>query len=222
MQLFDQLLQFPLFQGMSRDDLSQVAERTKFDFMKLQEGETIVAVGDRARHLYFLLSGTVSVVTQADDRSYRVTELTDAPLILQPEALFGYNQRYTRTFKTHTPVNLLRLDKREVTRLSDEFMVFRINLLNIFATMSQHAAQQPWLPAPTTLRERIIKFFYQHCMHPAGPKTFHILMNTLANELNDSRLNVSRQLNAMEREELIVLKRGQIVIPHLEKISSES
>jgi hypothetical protein len=31
LQLYDQLLQFPLFQGMSRDDLSQVAGHTKFD-----------------------------------------------------------------------------------------------------------------------------------------------------------------------------------------------
>lgn len=219
MQLFDQLLQFPLFQGMSRDDLSQVAERTKFDFLKLQPGNTIVAEDDTATHLHFLLAGTVITDTTSDDRSYSVTEYAEAPLMLQPEVLFGYNQRYTRTSKAYTQVSLLRLDKKEVTRLSQEFMVFRINLLNIFATQSQRAARQPWRRTPTTLRDRIVMFFNQHCVHPVGQKIFHILMNTLAAELNDSRLNVSRQLNALERNGLIVLKRGMVVIPHLEALN---
>ena len=219
MQLFDQLLQFPLFQGMSRDDLSLVAERTKFDFMKLQSGNIVIAEDDSAQHLYFLLSGTLSAETAADDRSYKVTEQVNAPFMMQLESLFGYNQRYTRTFKAMTDAGVLRLEKKEVVRLSEEFLVFRINLLNILATQSQRAARQHWHRCPQTLRERIVRFFNQHCLYPAGSKKFFILMNTLANELNDSRLNVSRQLNAMEREQLLVLRRGQIEIPHLEVMS---
>ena len=47
---------------------------------------------------------------------------------------------------------------------------------------------------------------------------FHILMNQLAGELNDSRLNVSKVLNEMEREHLIILHRGRIEIPLLERV----
>ena len=46
-------------------------------------------------------------------------------------------------------------------------------------------------------------------------------MQKLANELNDNRLNVSRALNGMQKQGLIQLKRGCIVIPMLEKLVAE-
>ena len=45
LQIYDKLLQFPLFQGMSRDDLEIVAGHTRFGFMKLGAGKTVVKSG---------------------------------------------------------------------------------------------------------------------------------------------------------------------------------
>ena len=55
-----------------------------------------------------------------------------------------------------------------------------------------------------------------HCIYPAGPKTFYILMNRLADEVGDSRLDVSRSLNDMQRRGVLILHRGRIEIPSLE------
>ena len=71
---------------------------------------------------------------------------------------------------------------------------------------------------PDSLEDRIVRFFVQHCIYPAGPKVFHILMNRLADELNDSRLDVSRALNALQREGKIVLRRGRVIIPLMERL----
>ena len=43
-------------------------------------------------------------------------------------------------------------------------------------------------------------------------------MNRLADELNDSRLDVSRALNALQREGKIVLRRGRVIIPLMERL----
>ena len=96
-QLFDQLLQFPLFLGMSRDDLSQIAGHTKLDFLKEPAHSVLYRSDTTCTHLCFLLSGTVTAETRSDDGSYSLTEQMSAPVILQPEALFGYQQRYTHT-----------------------------------------------------------------------------------------------------------------------------
>ena len=42
LQIYDKLLQFPLFQGMSRDDLELVAGHTRFGFVKVSQGKTVV------------------------------------------------------------------------------------------------------------------------------------------------------------------------------------
>ncbi|MBF1590811.1 MAG: winged helix-turn-helix domain-containing protein, partial [Prevotella shahii] len=72
-----------------------------------------------------------------------------------------------------------------------------------------------------SLLHRIARFFIVHCLHPAGKKLVHIKMEKLANEMNDSRLNVSRALNHMQSQGLIELKRGRIAIPMLEKLVTE-
>lgn len=218
LQIYEKLLLFPLFQGMSRDDLELVAGHTRFGFSKMNQGSTIVTEGDDCRRLLFLINGTLRVETMADDRSYMVVEQLEAPVILQPEVIFGYTQRYTHTYIAKTDVNLITVGKDEVLRLSEDFLVFRLNLLNMFATQTQKSSRLLWQHVPVTLEDRIVRFFAQHCIYPAGPKMFHVLMNRLAEELNDSRLDVSRALNALQRDGKIVLHRGRVEIPQMERL----
>ena len=218
LQIYDQLLQFPLFLGMSRDDLSQVAAHTKFDFVKEEADKVLIANDTACTSLCLLLTGTVSVETRSDDGSYTLTEQLTAPVILQPEALFGYRQCYTHTFRTMTAVSVLRLERREVFRLSEEFLIFRINLLNLLATQAQKKLHQPWRRRPENLEDRLVRFVADRCLHPAGPKTLHILMTQLAAEVGDSRLDVSHALNALQDKGLLTLHRGRIEIPHMEHL----
>lgn len=218
LQIYDRLLQFPLFQGMSRDDLEIVAGHTRFGFQKVTAGRQIIHAGDPCTHLYFLINGTLKIETFSDDSRYSVIEQMSSPYILQQESIFGYYQRYTHNFYALTDANFLTLDKEEVVRLSEDFLVFRLNLMNHLATQSQKLIQMQWRRSPLSLRERIVRFLFQHTLYPAGPKTFHILMERLAEEVNDSRLNVSRALNRMQESGVIELHRGRIEIPQLERL----
>ena len=218
LQIYDRLLQFPLFQGMSRDDLEIVAGHTRFGFQKVTAGRQIIHAGDPCTHLYFLINGTLKIETFSDDSRYSVIEQMSSPYILQQESIFGYYQRYTHNFYALTDANFLTLDKEEVVRLSEDFLVFRLNLMNHLATQTQKLIQAQWRRNPLSLRERIVRFLFQHTLYPAGPKTFHILMERLAEEVSDSRLNVSRTLNRMQAAGIIELHRGRIEIPQLERL----
>ena len=71
-RLYDSLLSLPLFLGMTRYDFQNVAGKTRFDFQKLEAGETIVEEGTSCTRLYYLISGDITVITQADDYGYQV------------------------------------------------------------------------------------------------------------------------------------------------------
>jgi CRP-like cAMP-binding protein len=203
---------------MSRDNLAQVAGHTRFGFLKHAAGQVVVSEDEPCTQLFFLLSGTLQAETRSDDHAYKVTEQLSAPYLLQLEAIFGYNQRFTHTFTTLTECSFITLEKTEVTRLSEEFMVFRMNILNLMATQTQKLLRQPWHRFPASLGERIVRFLSQRCIYPAGPKTFHILMTRLADEVGDSRLDVSRALNQLQRDGLLLLHRGRIEIPQMERL----
>lgn len=218
LQLLDKLLQFPLFLGMSRDDLEIVAGHTRFGFLKLEAGKTVVKSGDNCNQLHFLINGNLRVRTNSDDYGYSVEEQMQAPNILQLESVFGYYQRYTHDFIAQTDVNFITIDKEEVIRLTEDFLVFRLNIMNHFATLAQKKMRQVWTRPPQSLEDRVIRFLVQHSTYPAGHKVFNILMTRLADEVNDSRLNVSRVLNEMQHKGMILLGRGKIDIPQLERL----
>jgi CRP-like cAMP-binding protein len=220
LQIYDKLLQFPLFQGMSRDDLEIIAGHTRFGFMKVASGRPVVKLGEACTQLYFLINGSVRVITYSDDYGYSVEEQISAPYILQVEGVFGYHQRYTHDFIASSDVNFITIDKEELVRLSEDFLVFRLNLMNNFATQTQKQLRLSWLHQPQSLRERVERFLTQHCVYPAGHKQFNILMTRLADEMNDSRLNVSRVLNQMQKDGVVTLYRGRIEIPQLERLLS--
>lgn len=216
--MYTRLLRQPLFQGMSKTDIHNIIAHTKFGFNKFKDGETIVKDGSVCNKLIFLTNGKIKAIRYSDDHGYAFSEELAAPEILQPEHIFGLNQRYTYTFTASGSCNLITLDKNETLRLSDEFIIFRLNLLNIITTQTQKITHKWWLAKPTDLRRRIVRFFESHCRKPAGAKTIHIKMERLAEELNDNRLNISRELNKMQSEGLLQLKRAIIHIPSLEKL----
>lgn len=218
LQLYDHLLQFPLFQGLSRAELLQMAGNTKFGFLKVAAGKTIVSDGDLCTQLSFLISGSLTLTTQSDDHGYSIVEKLSAPWLLQPEALFGLSPRYSCTAQACTAAHFITLSKDEVLRLLDDFLIIRLNLLNIMATLAQRRTRQTWHRSSPDLCSRIARFFTDHCTYPAGPKTVNILMERLALEMNDSRRDVSQALNAMQADGLLTLHRGRIEIPSLEQL----
>lgn len=220
LQLYDKLLQFPLFQGMGHNDLMQIVAHTKFNFIRFKQDKKVVKDGETCSNLYFLINGKLKAETVSDDHGYSVIEEFQAPYIIQPECIFGRQQRFRSTFTAVGDTNFITIDKKEVVNLCDNFIVFRINLLNIFSTQTQKLLSRPWHHHPANLREHIIRFFVYHCQHPAGRKVIMIYMERLAVEVNDSRLNVSNTLNAMQDEGLIELRRGRITIPLLERLLS--
>lgn len=215
-QLSEKLLTLPLFQGMSQDDLSQIVGQTKFGFHQFAERKVVLAEGTPCEGFMFLLNGTLSVESIADDHGYRLVEELSKPTVLQPEHLFGLHQRYTRSFTAKTACHFLTLDKNEVIRLADEFIIFRLNMLNIISTVSQKQSRRPWHVAPQTLPQRIARFIEERCLQPTGEKELYIKMPRLADELNDSRLDISRALNTMQADGLLQLSRGKIHISALE------
>ena len=218
LQLYDHLLRFQLFQGMSRAELLQMAGNTKFGFRKERGGILIAGEGENCSQLFFLISGSMELTTRSDDGSYRIVEQLHAPWMLQPEVLFGAQPRYSGTCRTVGNCHFITLSKDEVLRLLDDFLVVRLNLLNLLATIAQRRVHQQWRSAATSLRERFIRFLLDHCTYPAGAKTVFILMTRLAADFGDSRLNVSRMLNSLKDEGLVGLGRGRIEIPSLERL----
>lgn len=216
--IYDMLLRLPLFQGMSKTELAEVVGHTKFEFVRFPETSTIVKEGSVCSHLSFLIKGTMNSMMHSDNHTFRVEEQWNAPNMLQLESLFGLTQRYAMNFTALTRCDIMSISKAEVIRLTETYEIFRINLLNIISTHIQRLSHKPWRPTPHSLHEKLVRYFSDHCHRPAGEKTMYVKMEDLSKAIGESRLNVSRELHAMEQDGLIVLGRERIHIPALEEL----
>ena len=212
------LLELPLFLGLNADDLQEIVAHTRLGFMKYHKDQTVVQEGDVCTGAYLLQAGRLEVTTVSHDHSYEIVEIMTAPNILQPESLFGLTHRYTKTFKAMEQCNFIMIDKREILKLADSYNIFKINLLNILSAQIQKQQQRNYRKSPTELTERIIRFIADRCLRPAAHIGVKIKMTQLGKEINESRLNVSKALNALQDQGLIILSRGHIEIPQLEKL----
>lgn len=216
--IYERILKLPLFSGMSKNELTQVVTETKFEFVSVVAKKTLIREGDACTHIYFLLDGTLHMTTTPDDRRFAVTETVTAPEILQPEYSFGMTQRFNSTFVAATDCCMLRIRKNDITTLIEHFDVFRINLINMLAMQSQRQRHHLWRATLTDARRKVVRFFETHCYRPAGEKLLTIRMQQIADDIGETRRDVSNELNRLQDEGLITLSRGQIHIPALERL----
>lgn len=215
---YTKLLELPLFQGLSVNELNQIIAHTKLNFRKFKADEIIVVNGEACHEISFLMSGTIKVVTQSETHGYTFTEWLKAPQTFQMETLFGLFQTYTHTIVASEECSIISIGKSEVYTLLNSFPIFRINYINLLSKKLQKYNLQLWLGTPTETKDLIIHFITSHCLHPAGAKDIKIKMTQLASEIHDKRLNVSMALNEMQDQHLLKLTRGHIHIDALEKL----
>lgn len=214
---YDILFSLPIFTGMSREEMDKVVARARFDYHKLAAGEVVARQGDPCGQLFLLISGTLKSTIKA--HHYAVTEWINAPAVLEQWHVFGLTQRFSRTYVAETQASYITLDKNGIQKIAGDSFIFRSNIINALSTNLQKQELRLWSPPPSSLAARIIFFMAAHALTPVGRKEFKIKMTDLAQIVNDSRLDVSRALNALQDKGLLSLSRGKIVIPDMKGLT---
>ena len=210
--MYNMLLQLPLFQGMSREDLFCILEQTTFRFRRIESGKTIFYQGEQCAELTFLMSGTLVAETQAPYAELSFAEEFALYMVIEPQSLFGKRPNYKSTYIAQGEVSLLSISKLEAYRLLEIYEIFRLNFLNMLCSKTENLHERLWAIAPNDLEGRMRLFIRSLCTTMQGPKTMRIKMTDLALLMDDTRLNVSAVLNKWQTEGLVSMHRGLFVV----------
>ena len=216
--MYDTLLSLPLFQGMSQADFNSLLQKVRLDFVRFEEGSTIISAGERCKSFAFLISGTVESSREGMDGKLLYMEQIEAPFLIESYSMFGRAGSYQRTYTAVTPCSFLLVDKQYIYTELGKYNNCRMNLLNILSGRVQQLDSHVWTLEESSLHGRIIRFIKGLSDTQTGTKKLSIKMNDLALLMDATRLNVSRELNALEAKGLISLRRKEIFIPALENL----
>ena len=135
--MYLQLMQLPLFQGVSGDLLSTLVEKLPFHFLKYRDGERIIASGDVCTHLRFVVSGQVRLSTDVHHLRVCLSQTLSAPNVLAPEFLFGRDTVYPFTAAAQGTCGILQLLKSDYVKILQADKVFLFNILNYLSLNTQ-------------------------------------------------------------------------------------
>ena len=216
--MFDTLLSLPLFQGMTLSDFNSLLQKVKLDFMRYQDGEKVIESGERCVRFAFLINGSIESTRTGNSGLFTFRERIDAPYLIEPYSMFGRAGQYLRSYSTIGQASFLFIDKLYVYTEIGKYNICRMNLLNILSGRVQQMDKAVWSIDGMTLHERMISFIKSLADQQNGEKTINIKMNDMATIMDATRINVSRELNAMEAAGLVELNRSSIHIPRLEEL----
>ena len=118
--MYDVLLQLPIFQGVSRNKISELIEKMKFHFLKYPDGEKIVSIGEECNHLKFLISGEIRSELVTQNEKMRITETIQAPNVIAPEHLFGRDTYFPANLYAVGTVGVMQIEKASVVQMLQE------------------------------------------------------------------------------------------------------
>ncbi len=218
--MFERMQSLPLFQGLTFRELSEIVEWMKLDFHRLQEGEVIVSQGERCDTLIYVMSGRVRAEHQDSLQRFRFSEIYESPLAIEPYNMFGMQRYYLNTYRLLTDGSTLVIRKDTFSKLMANYKIVRTNMLNIVCTRMQKLSAESRLFVNKSVRTKIIDMIKTLSLSPRGEKLLQIKMEVMADMIGETRLNVSKELNALCDEGLINISRGEIVVENIENLKS--
>lgn len=125
MEMYEKIVELPLFKGLSRDEVNDFVGRTALSFSRHAAGETIAAAGQPVTSVKCLLSGSVSLSGLSG------TSVTvGAGSILGLDRLYGLDTTYGCEITALEPVALMEFSKSALLEALQSNQLILINMLN--------------------------------------------------------------------------------------------
>lgn len=135
--MFDTLLELPLFKGVSRELMSDLAGRMKFHFVKYEAGATIINEGEACDAMRFIVAGDACVRFAGYDGKFAVEQTISGPDLITPDYLFGLTTTYPCSVTALTTVSTLQFSKADYLNILHADRVFLLNFLNYLSMDAQ-------------------------------------------------------------------------------------
>lgn len=208
--MYDLLLELPIFQGLSHEQLTQILEKVPFHFKKYRPNEYITKAGDPCNEVCFLLSGRVRMITPTYRDTILIAEDFEAPHTIPFYYLFGRETSMRSSIYAQGQVGVMTLDKNNFLKMIENNRLMLINVLNI---LSSHAQKQHM--ALDSVGEehphlRLATWLLAYTSRPAKNIIIDADVKDWCRLLNFSEQNFNEALSILTENDLVVNEDGKL------------
>ena len=201
--MYQQLMQLPLFQGVSADKITSLVEKLPFHFLKFRNGEQIFAAGDQCTHMRFIVSGRVRLETQCKHLRISLQQTLETPHVLAAEYLFGRETTYPYTAVADGLCGILQLRKSDYIKMLGTDKVFLFNILNYLSSGSQRNTTAALAIKEGSVMERLAMIIDVLTVTGATDVTLRYKQKDLCSLLGTQRTTLIASLDRLSDEEIL-------------------
>ena len=201
--MYHQLMQLPLFQGVSTEKITQLVEKLPFHFLKYRSGEKIVAAGDPSTHIRFIVSGRVRTVMNTTRLKVSIEQTLSTSHVLAPEYLFGRDNAYPFTAFADGPCGILQLLKGDYIKMINADKVFLFNILNYLSSGSQRGIAMALAARDGSVDERLAMLMNVLTVAGATDIVLKYKQKDLCSLLGTQRTTLIAMLDRLSEQEIL-------------------
>jgi CRP/FNR family transcriptional regulator, dissimilatory nitrate respiration regulator len=209
---FNQLLQAPLFRGLSINEIEKVMNGIPKKIRKFKAGAFIAYSGEKVNSMMIVLNGTVK--GEMVDYSGRMIKIEDipAPGALAAAFLFGSRNNFPVNVIAISETELLIIEKPEFLRMLMSNDIILANFLDMISNRSQFLSEKIKFLNFKTIKGKLAQFLLQRAGKDVISFSLNMTQADLADFFGVARPSVARALGEMEEEGLIKASGKNITI----------
>lgn len=153
-----QLLQLPLFQGISEAAARQLLAEAPNSVRRYKEGDLIARQGDPCRSLYILCTGNVRAQMENAEGKQVTIDRISAPEVLAPAFIFASENRFPVNIEVQENCEVLVLDKNYFLEFMHSQPVIMKNFIEMISDRSLFLSKKLNEFALQSLKSRLLNY----------------------------------------------------------------
>lgn len=214
--MYQQLMQLPLFQGVSTEKITALVEKLPFHFLKFRNGEQVFAAGDPCTHIKFIVSGQVRLETPFPKLRITMHQTVSNPHVLAAEYLFGRDTAYPYTAISDGACGILQLRKSDYIKMITSDKVFLFNILNYLSSGSQRSLLMPLTVKDGSVAERLAMIVDNLSISGATNIGFRYKQKDLCTLLGTQRTTLVSMLDRLSDQGIVEYDSNELKILDLQ------
>lgn len=182
--MYELMLQLPIFQGISRSQLTKILEKTSFHFDRFGAGDVIFDLDQKVENIIFVISGEVRLTTPTFGGKMTILEDFYAPQTMPFQNFFGVDTFYRSRLTALQPTGIMLLDKSNFLSVLQQNMVLLVNVLNILSSNAQKQHKGLDFSSETDPLHRIASWMLAYTDRPAHNINLHAKVSDWCNLLH--------------------------------------
>lgn len=153
--MYDTIMDLPLFKGIGEEQLSQMLEKTKIEFLKFEDGDILALPHQQVKSIDFILSGKARNSYTMENFPIEIREILSHGNMIAPIRLFGLDTVYASKCEAIGNVSVLRVEKSQYMKILMTDKIYILNFVNYLSAAAQKC-QKLMLAHPLPSIERTL------------------------------------------------------------------